>query len=85
MFFFKTTVCTYAGPSLVAQSVKNLPAMQETVCIIGDQGSIPGPESSLEEGNGNPLQYYFLENPMDRGACHGNLPETNSVFLAGLK
>ena len=34
----------------------------------GDPGSIPGSERSPGEGNGNPLQYSFLENPMDRGA-----------------
>ena len=34
---------------------------------VGDPGSIPGLERSLREGNGNPLQYYCLENPMDRG------------------
>ena len=34
----------------------------------GDPGSIPGLGRSFEEGNGNPLQYYCLENPMDRGA-----------------
>ena len=31
----------------------------------GDQGSIPGPGRSPGEGNGNPLQYSCLENPMD--------------------
>ena len=34
----------------------------------GDPGSIPGLERSPGEGNGNPLQYSCLENPMDRGA-----------------
>ena len=34
----------------------------------GDQGSIPGLGRSSGEGNGNPLQYSCLENPMDRGA-----------------
>ena len=33
-----------------------------------DMGSIPGSGSSTEEGNGNPLQYSCLENPIDRGA-----------------
>ena len=33
-----------------------------------DLGSIPGSGRSSGEGNGNPLQYYCLENPMDRGA-----------------
>ena len=34
----------------------------------GDQGSIPGLGRSPGEGNGNPLQYSCLENPMDGGA-----------------
>ena len=34
----------------------------------GDLGSIPGSGRSAGEGNGNPLQCYCLENPMDRGA-----------------
>ena len=33
-----------------------------------DAGSIRGSERSPGEGNGNPLQYYCLENPMDRAA-----------------
>ena len=53
---------------LVARSVKNLPAMQESACIAGDLGLIPGSRRSPGEGNGNPLQYSRLENPMDRGA-----------------
>ena len=35
---------------------------------IRDVGSIPGSGRSLGVGNGNPLQYSCLENPMDRGA-----------------
>ena len=34
----------------------------------GDLGLIPGLGISPGEGNGNPLQYFYLENPMDRGA-----------------
>ena len=34
----------------------------------GDPGSIPGSGRSPGEGNGNPLQYSCLENPMDGGA-----------------
>ena len=34
----------------------------------GDAGLIPGSGKSLGEGNGNPLQYSCLVNPMDRGA-----------------
>ena len=45
--------------------VKNLPANARD---IRDAGSIPGLGRSPGEGNGNPLQYSYLENPMDRGA-----------------
>ena len=34
----------------------------------GDMVSIPGLGRSPREGNGNPLQYSYLGNPMDRGA-----------------
>ena len=37
-------------------------------CNEGDQGSIPGSGRSPGEGNGTPLQYSWLENPMDGGA-----------------
>ena len=39
-----------------------------SVYNLGDTGSIPGWERSPGEGNGNPLQYSYLENPMDVGA-----------------
>ena len=39
-----------------------------SACNVGDPGSIPGLGRSPGEGNGNPLQYSCLENPMDRGA-----------------
>ena len=39
-----------------------------SVCNAGDLGSIPGSGRSPAEGNGSPLQYPCLENPMDRGA-----------------
>ena len=38
-----------------------------SVYSAGDLGSSPGLGRSPGEGNGNPLQYYCLENPMDRG------------------
>ena len=39
-----------------------------SACKAGDAGSIHGLGRSPGEGNGNPLQYSCLENPMDRGA-----------------
>ena len=41
---------------------------KESACNAGDSGSIPGSGRSSGEGNGYPLQYSYLENPMDRGA-----------------
>ena len=41
---------------------------KESSCNAGDLGSIPGLGRSPGEGNGNPLQYSCLQNPMDRGA-----------------
>ena len=46
----------------MAQRVKHLPAMRETLGSIPGLGRFPG------EGNGKPLQYCCLENPMDGGA-----------------
>ena len=41
---------------------------KEIACNAGDLASIPGLGRSPGRGNGNPLQYSCLENPMDRGA-----------------
>ena len=41
---------------------------KESAYNSGDLGSIPGLGRSPGEGNGNPLQYSCLENPIDRGA-----------------
>ena len=41
---------------------------KESVCNVGDPSSIPGSGRSPGEGNGYPLQYSCLENPMDRKA-----------------
>ena len=41
---------------------------KESACNAGDPGLIPGLGRSSGEGNGNPLQYSWLEDPMDRGS-----------------
>ena len=41
---------------------------KQSTCNAGDPGSIPASRRSPGEGNGNPLQFPCLENPMDRGA-----------------
>ena len=41
---------------------------KESACNAGDLGSIPGSERAPGERNGNPLQYFCLENSTDTGA-----------------
>ena len=51
--------------------MKTLPrwlSPKESSCNAGDKGSIPGRGRSPRGGDGNPLQYSCMENPMDRGA-----------------
>ena len=55
---FRRFECLFPGGSQVKVSA----------CNAGDLGLIPGSGRSPGEGNGTPLQYSCLENPMDRGA-----------------
>ena len=57
--------CLWPHFFCVAQVVKNPPASAEE---IRDTGSIPGSRKPPGLGNGNPLQYSCLENPINRGA-----------------
>ena len=54
---------------ILGSVVMNLPAN------AGDIGLVPGSGRSPGEGNGNPLQYSCLENPMDRGAWWATVHE----------
>ena len=59
------------GSSLVAQWQRGLLwwlSSKESACNVGNPHSIPGVGRSPGGGNGHPLQYSCLENPMDRGA-----------------
>ena len=51
--------------------------VKASACNAGDLGSIPGSGRSPGEGNGHPLQYSCLENPMDGGP--GGLQSTGSA------
>ena len=65
---------TYTRTSLVAQTVKCLSTMCETwVRSLGR-------EDPLEKENGNPLQYYCLENPMDGGAWRATVHEVTKSW-----
>ena len=68
ILFFRGGGFAWPGASLVAQTAKNLPVIQE------DLGSIPGSGRSPGGGNGNPLWYSCLESSMDRGAYTGYSP-----------
>ena len=63
--FFLFTCYRMSWASQVVLVVKNLSA---NAGDIRDVGLIPGSGRSSGEGNHNPLQYSYLENPMDRGA-----------------
>ena len=58
----------------MAQTIKNPPAN------AGDLGLIPGLRGSLKEGNGYPLQYFCLENPMDRRAWQAPVHSITNIF-----
>ena len=66
---FRTERSLWIGEAIIPQEV--FPGGsdgKESACSIGNPGSIPDSGRSPGEGNGNPLQYSRLENPMDRGA-----------------
>ena len=56
---------------------------KQSTCNVGNLGSIPGSRRSPVEGNGNPLLYSCLENPIDRGAwqatAHGSQKSQTQV------
>ena len=57
--------------------VKNLPA---NAGDAGNAGSILESGGSPGEGNGNPLQYSCLENPMDRGASQATVLAITKIW-----
>ena len=67
-----------SGASQVALVVKNLPANAGDAREVG---SIPGSGRSPGEGNGNPLQYSCLENPMDGGAWRAAVPRVAKSWI----
>ena len=73
----------YTGASQVALVVKNLPGKAGDVRNVG---WIPGLGRSPEGGHDNPLQYYCLENPMDRGTWQatGHRVTKSQTRLKGL-
>ena len=78
----KSSKTRRAGPFWCTQNshwvFPTLSVGKESACNAGNTGdmhSIPGLGRSPGEGNGNPLQYSCLENPMDRGSLSGYSPK----------
>ena len=64
--------------------LKELPCWlsgKEPACKAGNTGLIPGSGRSPVEGNGNPLQYSCLGNPMDREAWWATVPNIWNAIL----
>ena len=59
-------------------------AGKESACNVGDLGSIPALGRSPGEGNGNPLQYSCLQNPIDREAWYLSLISEPTPLSASL-
>ena len=55
-------------PDILLRDFPSVSDGKESACNAGDPGLIPGSGRSPGEGNGYPLQYSCLGNPMDRGA-----------------
>ena len=69
MLFFKLLLHLSSSASLVAQMVKNLPAVQETwIRSLGLEDALEEEMAAQYCHFQEILQYFCLENPMDRGA-----------------
>ena len=64
----KNSLCANKGQAGCDQGLPRWLSGKESTCNAGDGGLIPGSGRSPGEGNGNPLQYSGLENPLERGA-----------------
>ena len=61
------TSLKFKTPDRVIKGFPHSSVSKESACNAGDPGSIPGSGRYPGEGKGNPLQYFCLKNPMDRG------------------
>ena len=57
-------------------------AGKETACSVGDLGLIPGSRRSLGGRHGNPLQYSYLENSMDRGTWRATVHRVTQCWIS---
>ena len=68
IFMWPTSYNQLEGPVQAHEGFRGGSDDKESACSAGDLGLIPGLGRSPGEVNGNPLQYSYLGNPMDRGA-----------------
>ena len=76
MYKLKWRELTPIGTLLVQYFTDRAPGGSDdknSACSAGDPGSTPGLGRSSGEGYGNPLQYSYLENHLDRGACQATV------------
>ena len=62
------SICCVEYSFLLSMGFPGGSEVKASASNVGNLGSIPGSGRSPEEGNGNPLQYSCLENPMVGGA-----------------
>ena len=74
-------ICASGVPG--GTSSKNKQTNKKTPSSAGDMGSILGLERSSGGGNGNPLQYSCLENPMGRGAWRATVHGVTELDTTG--
>ena len=78
---FQISTNWFLEPNTFEKGFPGGSAVRNPPANAGDADLIPGSERSPGAGNGNPLQYSCLENPMDRGAwwatVHGVPNESN--------
>ena len=86
-FWALAALFSFLVPAILSWGFPGGTDSKESSCNAGDLGSIPGLGRFPGEGNGNPLQYFCLENPMDRGAwwatVHGDTTEQLSLHRSG--
>ena len=71
MYFKKICISSLEVPLGLFHFFSEFPGgsdRKESACKAGHRGSVPGSGTFPGEGNGNPLQYFCLGNPMDKGA-----------------
>ena len=66
-------LCTILQLTLLSGGFPGASDSKESACNAGDPSSVPGSGRFSGEGNGNPLQYSYMENPMDTGTCQSTV------------